>query len=131
MPYVVKAGRVTFNNRAVRGVDVGTFVELLGGWARDQTAVYFEGSKVSRCAVDRFRPIEPMVGLDHKRAYYRNSRGRIRNDPLSKETLDPHDIDVVGSDDGVHTYLKPKGSVGSARMEDRHSSRCPIVRPAA
>ena len=40
MPYVVKSGRVTFNNKAVRGVDGGTFVELLGGWARDNQAVY-------------------------------------------------------------------------------------------
>jgi len=62
MPYVVKAGRVTFNNKAVRGADAGTFVVLLAGWARDKEAVYFDGSKVSRCSAEHFRPVAPTVG---------------------------------------------------------------------
>ena len=115
MPYVVKAGRVTFDHKAVRGADAGTFVEILGGWARDKQAVYFDGNKVSRCAVDHFRPLAPTVGLDHKRIFYRDSRGRMQDASFPIETLDPHDVEVELSGDGVHTYLKSKGGVWALR----------------
>jgi hypothetical protein len=64
----------------VRGADAESFEHLLGPWARDRGAVYFEGRKVSGAQRDSFRAIGDAFGADAKRIFYSRQRGDLVND---------------------------------------------------
>ncbi len=100
MGYEIGGDRVRYGAKPVRGADVATFEILLPPWARDRSAVYFEGRKVSRARPDTFRPISTTVGCDAKRIYFRSrSSGDMNSTSYSGAMrFDPDSARVVEKD---------------------------------
>jgi hypothetical protein len=83
MHYAKTARGVRYGGNAVRGADGASFEALLEPWARDRSAVYFEGRKVGRANPDSFRVLSGRVGCDAQRIFWSGARGNLMGQGLS------------------------------------------------
>jgi hypothetical protein len=83
MGYRIAGERVEFESRLVRGADARHFEVLAHPWAKDRSAVYFEGRKVSQAQPWSFRVLGASVGCDAKRVYQASRGGHFFTNALA------------------------------------------------